>query len=95
MYSSISIVLALLVASFGSAAAKGQQKSCTIKASGSNATDDAPEILKAFRKCGRNGKVIFEPTTYYVNSIMNVSWLENVDVDLYGTLLVYLSPSDA
>ena len=88
MYFSIPITLAIAVASFGSTA-KGHQKTCTIKSGGSNATDDAPEILKGFQKCGRNGRVIFEPTSYYVNSVMNVSWLENVDIDIHGTLLVY------
>ncbi|KAF5519098.1 Alpha-L-rhamnosidase rgxB [Colletotrichum aenigma] len=63
------------------------KKTCTVKASGTNATDDAPAILDAFKTCGRRGKVIFEPTTYYVNSVMNVTWLDDVEIDLQGTLL--------
>ncbi|OQD82269.1 hypothetical protein PENANT_c022G01860 [Penicillium antarcticum] len=90
MWQSIPVILAVLVASFGPVAAKDPQKSCTIKSGGSNATDDAPEILKAFKKCGQNGRVVFEPTTYYVHSAMNVSWLENVDIDIHGTLLTDL-----
>jgi hypothetical protein len=93
MWPSIPIILAVLVASFSPVAAKDHhRKSCTIKGGGSNVTDDAPAIMKAFRKCGRNGRVVFEPTTYYVNSVMNVSWLEDVDIDIHGTILVYLSP---
>jgi hypothetical protein len=34
-----------------------------------NVTDDAPAILKAFRECGQNGRIVFEPITYYVNSV--------------------------
>lgn len=64
------------------------KKTCTVEASGTNATDDAPAILDAFKTCGRRGKVIFEPTTYYVNSVMNVTWLDDVEIDLQGTLLV-------
>lgn len=92
MWPSIPIILAVLVASLGPVAAKDHLKSCTIKSGGSNVTDDAPAIMKAFKQCGRNGRVVFEPTTYYVNSVMNVSWLEDVDIDIHGTLLVYLSP---
>ncbi|KAJ6078436.1 hypothetical protein N7467_008189 [Penicillium canescens] len=87
MWHSIPIILAILVASFSPVAAKDHRKSCTIKGGGSNVTDDAPAIMTAFRKCGRKGRVVFEPTTYYVNSVMNVSWLEDVDIDIHGTLL--------
>lgn len=64
------------------------RKSCTVKSGGSNATDDAPAIIQAFRECGRNANVVFESTTYYVNSVMNISWLDDVEIDLQGTLLV-------
>lgn len=64
------------------------RKTCTVAAGGTNATDDAPAILDAFENCGRHGKVVFEPTTYYVNSVLNVTWLEDVVIDLQGTLLV-------
>ncbi|KAF9869927.1 hypothetical protein CkaCkLH20_12536 [Colletotrichum karsti] len=63
------------------------KKTCTVAASGTNATDDAPAILDAFKKCGRRGKVVFKPTTYYVNSALNVTWLNDVEIDLQGTLL--------
>lgn len=64
------------------------RKTCTIKASGTNKTDDAPAIRAAFKECGRHGKVVFEPTTYYVNSILNITNLEDVDIDVQGELLV-------
>ena len=67
------------------------RKTCTVKASGTNATDDAPAILEAFHKCGRGGRVVFKPTTYYVNSVLNITWLEDVDIDIQGTLLVSLA----
>ncbi|KAF9887415.1 hypothetical protein FE257_010270 [Aspergillus nanangensis] len=79
-------VLAALtgVSSAGHTASK---KTCIVPAGGSNATDDAPAIYRAFRKCGRGGKVVFEPTTYHVNSVLNISWLQDVDIDIGGTLL--------
>jgi hypothetical protein len=63
-------------------------KTCTVSAGGSESIDDAPAILEAFNECGQNGNVIFSNTTYYVNSVMNISGLQNCQVDIYGTLLV-------
>jgi hypothetical protein len=88
---SIPVILSLLLAPLRPVEAKGHQNSCVIKSGGTNVTDDAPAILKAFRKCGQNGKIVFEPTTYYINSVMNISWLDNVDIDIRGTLLVCIS----
>jgi hypothetical protein len=89
MWSSIPTILSLLVASLHPVVAKhDNRKICIIKGGGSNKTDDAPAILKAFEECGRNGRVVFEPATYYVNSVMNISWLEDIDIDIHGTLLV-------
>lgn len=61
---------------------------CTVPASGSNATDDAPAIVEAFKRCGRGGVVEFLNETYYVNSVMNITWLKDCEIDLKGTLLV-------
>ncbi|KAL2820552.1 galacturan 1,4-alpha-galacturonidase B [Aspergillus cavernicola] len=63
------------------------RKTCVIPASGTNTTDDAPAILHAFKRCGRGGKVVFKPTTYHVNSVLNTTWLKDVDIDIQGTLL--------
>ncbi|KAE8375862.1 pectin lyase fold/virulence factor [Aspergillus bertholletiae] len=63
------------------------RETCVVPAGGSNTTDDAPAIVHAFKKCGHGGKVIFKPTTYHINSVMNITWLEDVDIDLGGTLL--------
>ncbi|KAL4861783.1 hypothetical protein BDV12DRAFT_190847 [Aspergillus spectabilis] len=46
-----------------------------------------PPDQKTCVRCGRGGKVIFKPTTYYINSVMNTSWLEDVDIDIKGNLL--------
>ncbi|KAL6915398.1 hypothetical protein FSST1_006893 [Fusarium sambucinum] len=62
-------------------------KICSVKAGLSNDTDDAPAIRKAFEKCSQGGKVVFEPTTYHINSVLNISGLKDVDIDIYGELL--------
>ncbi|OQE90328.1 hypothetical protein PENNAL_c0012G08201 [Penicillium nalgiovense] len=81
------VILSLLIAPLSPVAAKDHQSSCVIKSGGTNVTDDSPAILKAFRDCGQNGRIVFEPTTYYVNSAMNISCLDNVDINIRGTLL--------
>ncbi|KAI0535690.1 pectin lyase-like protein [Xylaria digitata] len=63
------------------------RKTCLVDAGENNATDDAPVIISAFKDCGHRGRVVFKPTTYYVNSVMNITWLDDVEVDLHGKLL--------
>lgn len=78
----------VLLASQGVAGPTQGRKTCTVEASGTNQTDDAPAIRAAFKDCGRHGKVVFQPTTYYVNSVLNITDLEDVDIDVQGQLLV-------
>jgi hypothetical protein len=87
------LLCAIFSSEHGASNAEECRKTCRVKSGGSNSTDDAPAILQAFENCGRHGRIIFEPTTYYVNSVMNVSWLEDVDIDIRGTLLVNHSTS--
>lgn len=84
---SAGITIALWAAS-GFADSRAQRKICTVQASGINATDDAPAIRAAFQKCGRHGRVVFDAKTYYVNSVLNITGLEDVDIDVHGQLLV-------
>lgn len=61
---------------------------CIVPASGTNATDDAPAIVQAFADCGQCGTITFSPdTTYYVNTVMNVTAQDAV-IDIQGTLVV-------
>ena len=77
-----------LLALQSSASPAQNRKTCIIEASGTNKTDDAPAIRAAFKGCGRHGKVVFEPTTYYINSVLNITDLKDVDIDAQGELLV-------
>lgn len=61
---------------------------CVVPAAGNSSIDDTPAVLKAFDECGHGGKILFENTTYHINSVMNTTGLENVEIDLRGTLLV-------
>jgi hypothetical protein len=62
------------------------KKTCTIKPS-LNGADDTPAILQAFQNCNKNARIVFVNETYHVNTVMNTTGLENVDIDLFGTLL--------
>lgn len=88
---SATTLLALLSGFTAAASLSRQAKTCTVKSGGSNVTDDAPAIIEAFRECGQDATVIFEPTTYHINSVMNITWLQNVKIDLQGTLSVCCS----
>ncbi|KAF3042713.1 hypothetical protein E8E12_008847 [Didymella heteroderae] len=89
----VQLLPATLLIVQSSASPAQNRKTCTIKSSGTNKTDDAPAIRTAFKECGRHGKVIFEPTTYYVNSVLSITDLEDVDIDVQGELLYWLNAS--
>ncbi|EEU41773.1 uncharacterized protein NECHADRAFT_106547 [Fusarium vanettenii 77-13-4] len=80
-------LVSLILLFLGVSVEASRRKTCIVKAGGTNATDDAPAIIEAFEKCGRRGRVIFHPTTYHINSVLNITWLDDVYIDLKGTLL--------
>lgn len=82
------MLICTLLSTLGAARPDSPRKTCTVKASGTNATDDAPAIISAFNECGHGGDIVFKATTYYINSALNISGLEDVDIDIQGKLLV-------
>lgn len=74
------------------AAAVLARSTCHVKPGGSSKVDDAPAIIKAFDNCKHGGRGTFDNTTYHVNSVMDISGLNDVEVDLKGTLLVHATP---
>lgn len=65
-----------------------KRATCEVEAAGDSATDDAPAVRDAFKRCGKHGKVVFGPHTYHINSVMEIDGLDDVDIDVQGTLLV-------
>lgn len=59
---------------------------CVIPAK-NDGTDDSPAILAAFRDCKRDSEIVFQNTTYNIARVMRVTDLENVKVEVHGTLL--------
>lgn len=53
-----------------------------------NGGDDGPAIVKALSKCSTRGHVILPGPLYNINSTMNTTGLQDVKIDLYGTMLV-------
>jgi galacturan 1,4-alpha-galacturonidase len=66
-----------------------RQWTCTVESGNSSLVDDAPAIVAAFAECNlHKGKVILTNTTYYINSVMNITGLKSVDLDILGTMIV-------
>lgn len=67
---------------------RNPSKVCVVPAGGNSSIDDTPAVLKAFSQCGHGGKILFQNTTYHINSVMNTTGLKDCEIDLRGTLLV-------
>ncbi|KAF5348712.1 hypothetical protein D9758_006754 [Tetrapyrgos nigripes] len=59
---------------------------CTVHAS-DDASDDAPAILNTFDLCGQGGKVFLHDDLYHIESVMKMTGLKDVTIDLTGKLL--------
>ncbi|KAI0317352.1 pectin lyase fold/virulence factor [Amylostereum chailletii] len=59
---------------------------CTVVPS-SDGGDDAPSVVSAFQQCNKDASVVFQNKTYHIESVMVTHGLQNVSVDLPGTLL--------
>ncbi|KDQ52576.1 glycoside hydrolase family 28 protein [Jaapia argillacea MUCL 33604] len=86
-FSQLATVLLLLAPRFALGGTVSKNGTiCTIQPS-LNGTDDTPAILYAFEQCGKDGSVVFQNATYNIEQVMTTTGLENVVVDLSGTLL--------
>ncbi|KAF3803790.1 Alpha-L-rhamnosidase rgxB [Colletotrichum gloeosporioides] len=59
---------------------------CVVPANG-DGSDDTPAILAAFDKCKTDGHIVFENVTYHIGQVMKTTDLNNVKIDIKGTLL--------
>jgi galacturan 1,4-alpha-galacturonidase len=48
--------------------------------------DDTPQILDAFRQCGKDGTVVLSEGTFHIRQVMNTTDLSNCAIEIYGTL---------
>ncbi|TBU59413.1 pectin lyase-like protein [Dichomitus squalens] len=60
------------------------QKTCHVPAIGGG-EDDGPAILAAFKECSKNAKIVLDKY-YVVDTLLLTKGLENVDVELSGTV---------
>lgn len=51
------------------------------------APDDTPQILDAFKQCGKDGRIVFSEGTYNIRQVMNTTDLRNCDIDILGTFV--------
>ncbi|KAH8178457.1 glycosyl hydrolases family 28 domain-containing protein [Sarocladium implicatum] len=84
----LSILLSLAAAVAGYVVREGN--TCTLYPESlrhnGDEVDDAPSVHEAFEQCGHGGKVIFSDNTFFINSVLNTTNLENCDVSLQGEL---------
>ncbi|KAH8103049.1 pectin lyase fold/virulence factor [Cristinia sonorae] len=77
--------LPLFLASIAaSVAAHNNRRVCKVKALGGG-QDDGPNILKAFKKCAKKGKVVLDEY-YVVDTLLLTTGLEDVEIELSGTV---------
>jgi galacturan 1,4-alpha-galacturonidase len=84
----LQLPLLLLLMSPALAAITQIGTTCTVTPLSSDTTsstaDDTPQILTAFKSCGKDGSITFEDGTYHINQIMDIT-LSNSTVILRGT----------
>ncbi|PWY70749.1 endo-xylogalacturonan hydrolase A [Aspergillus eucalypticola CBS 122712] len=67
---------------------------CTPTAGGDSSTDDVPAITEALSSCGNGGTIVFpEGSTYYLNSVLDLSSCSDCDIQVEG-LLKFASDTD-
>ncbi|GFF66479.1 probable endo-xylogalacturonan hydrolase A [Aspergillus lentulus] len=60
---------------------------CTPTAGGSSSIDDVPAIRKAISSCGNGGTIVFPAgSTYYLNSVLDLTGCSNCDIQVEGLL---------
>ncbi|OCL02119.1 glycoside hydrolase family 28 protein [Glonium stellatum] len=94
LFSSFLHLLALLLFSELALAAVNKTGSTCIvtplSATGSISTvdaqtqDDTPQILDAFKQCGKDGSIEFADGTFYIGQVMDTTSLQNCDISIYG-----------
>jgi galacturan 1,4-alpha-galacturonidase len=58
---------------------------CYVKPGKGKNSDDAPAILKAFKKCNKGGTIVLDQK-YTIGSPLDLTWLAHVDVVITGEL---------
>ncbi|OTB07822.1 glycoside hydrolase family 28 protein [Hypoxylon sp. CI-4A] len=79
----------LALAGSASAALNVTGSTCTVTPlpdSTGKEPDDTPQILDAFKQCGKNGKVILTEGLFHIGQVMDLKDLSNVEVEIHGTL---------
>jgi len=75
---------------YGSPTSAQSGITCTVTPA-ANGADSAAVIRKAFKSCGRakagqRNRIVFKNTTYTIGSVLETTNLQNVDIELHGTL---------
>jgi len=53
----------------------------------SSTTDDTPQILDAFKQCGKDGSIVLTEGTFNIGQVMDKLDFSNCDISIYGKLV--------
>jgi galacturan 1,4-alpha-galacturonidase len=85
-----SLLTLLLLSSLGLAALVVDGNTCTVSptatATSNKDPDDTPQILSAFKQCGKNGRVILTDGLFHIGQVMKTTDFSNVSIEIHGTL---------
>lgn len=91
MWSTSLLPLLLLVSDNVRAAMVKTGSACVVtplSTSGNGAgIDDTPQILDAFKQCGKDGSVELSEGTFYIGQVMDTLNFQNCDISIYGKLI--------
>lgn len=71
--------------SFPAPSKRDDKRYCYVKPGGGSDSNDAPLILKAFKKCNNGGTVVLDKK-YTVASPLDLTWLAHIDVVITGEI---------
>ncbi|KAF4459106.1 polygalacturonase [Fusarium albosuccineum] len=60
-------------------------RTCTVASRG-HGKDDSEAIIEAFKECKKDSLIVFKNTTYNIGKVLKFTDLDNVKIDIKGTL---------
>lgn len=88
MLTTIFLSLLLLITESAVATVTQVGSACTVTPlTGTGTLDDTPQILDAFKKCGKEGSIELTEGTFHIGKVIDVLDLSNCDISIHGTLI--------
>jgi galacturan 1,4-alpha-galacturonidase len=86
MKSFLRLAVLFSLAAINSAALNKTGSDCVVTPLGGT-SDDTPQILDAFKQCGKDGSITLSEGTFNIGQVMDKLDFQNCDIHIYGTLI--------